>query len=82
MKAKEAIKAIKDNMPTAGTYTMLTEALQLAIEVLEMQIPKDPINDSCAVCNIDVRNWTGDEEFKYCPECGQAVNWTEVDDEI
>lgn len=42
MKPEEAIKAIKSNMPTKGTYTILTEALELAIQALEKQMEKNP----------------------------------------
>ena len=37
---EEAILAIKKNMPTKGTYIVLTEALYMAIEALEKQIAK------------------------------------------
>ena len=85
MKNQEAIKAIKDNMPTAGTYTMLTEALHIAIEALEKQILKHAIpvdyNYSdlpvmgCTTCRS--RNICFDDKF--CRDCGQAINWTKVE---
>ena len=44
---------------------------------LEKQMPKKPINDKCENCGEDVRNWTGDDNFKYCPNCGQRADWSE-----
>ena len=41
MNSKEAIEAIKSNYPSKGTYTILAEALDMAIEALEKQIPTD-----------------------------------------
>lgn len=40
-KVREAIEAIKSNYPTSGYY-MLCEALDIAIEALEKQLPKRP----------------------------------------
>ena len=75
----EAIGAIKNNMPTKGTYTILTEALGMAIEALEKQLPKKPAPEEadgymffdCPVCktSIQVEN--------YCPNCGQKIDWSE-----
>ena len=41
-KYKEAIHAIKSNYPPSN-YTMLRDGLDLAIEALEKQIPKPPV---------------------------------------
>lgn len=51
----------------------------LAIEAMEKQIPKKP-NDyykgsadkKCAVCGTLVF-----ERDRYCPRCGQAIDWSE-----
>lgn len=40
-KVREAIEIIKSNYPTSGYY-MLCEALDIAIEALEKQLPKKP----------------------------------------
>lgn len=79
MTVQEAIKAIENNRPTHG-YTILCEALDIAIEALEKQIPKKPnmeredmegnIIERCPVCfsmYIDV----------YCSKCGQLIDWGE-----
>ena len=64
----------------------------VAIEALEKQIPEKPQNTSqlidfcanryafkgdCPKCNkIGLYSWT-----KYCPECGQALDWEEHQEE-
>ena len=61
-------------------------AEEMAIEALEKQIPKKPVegnpddfwesgNDYCPICGFAVRV----EEYKdkYCSKCGQAIDWSE-----
>ena len=55
----------------------VSTAIDLAIAALEKQMPNKPINDKCENCGEDVRNWTGDDNFKYCPDCGQRIDWSE-----
>ena len=75
MKIKEAIGILKQL--THGLYEdgYVKIANDLAIAALEKQIPNEPINDSCPSCKQDVRNWTGDNDFNNCPNCGQALKW-------
>ena len=55
------------------------QALTMAIQALEKQIPKnvyhftdeDTFETSC--CGTDVTN----EDYKYCPECGQLLGEVE-----
>lgn len=55
------------------------EAKEVAIQALKRQIPKkvyhfiddDTFETSC--CGIDVTN----EDYKYCPECGQLLGEVE-----
>ena len=83
MKAKEAINAIKCNMPTTGTYTVLTEALHLAIKVLEKQIPIEPLfydneHEECPKCSESIPRYImGNETKCYCSRCGQLLDWAE-----
>ena len=51
-------------------------AIGCAIKSIEKQEPIKPINNHC-ICGADVRNWTGDDPFNYCPECGQKIDWSE-----
>ena len=83
MKPEEAISAIKNNMPTKGTYTILTEALELAIVALEKQVPTKPemyIGDYeferwpiCPKCKGELHP-NGE---KFCSDCGQRIWWGE-----
>ena len=58
-------------------------ALALAIEALEKQIPKKPTrgkygHTECACCGWIVENFCGDlEQYPFCPNCGQAIDWGE-----
>lgn len=80
-KVREAIKIIKSNYPTSGYY-MLCEALDIAIEALEKQLPKeikaiDPerseefgdVEFCCPNCNSHYLCDIADVP-NYCPECG------------
>ena len=83
MTIEEAIEQLKLNKPSA--YTELREAIDMAIEVLERQIPKEPEGlrhfrsfnsyaGFCPICRCGANS-----EFKYCGDCGQHINWSEVE---
>ena len=77
MKVEEAIKAIKDNKPTSGYY-ILCEALDMAIEALEKQIPKKVEvwadgSEHCPCCDKNNSLLC----FPVCIECGQKLDWGE-----
>ena len=85
MTNKEAIEAINANYPPEN-YTMLREALDMAIALLKEQEAVKPIleQDSmvCGVCGHEViwQKMLGDgiwadEELDYCPHCGREVKW-------
>ncbi len=90
MKPEEAISAIKNNMPTKGTYTILTEALELAIQALEKQVgrklkdysvidgfySREAYERLIKVCR-DFGNPYLRKYDKYCGECGQRIWWGE-----
>lgn len=76
-KVREAIETIKSNYPTSGYY-MLCEALDIAIEALEKQLPMKPIEKGirfvyykCPNCNriLPIGKI-------YC-DCGQRLDWPE-----
>lgn len=56
------------------------EAMKVAIEALEKQIPKPVIrhhgNYDCPVCNKPAMAITARKK-KYCDFCGQALDWGE-----
>lgn len=80
----EAIECLKINKPTIG-YMMLQEAVDMAIQALEKQIPKkvqlrhihkfDGFDDGeCPTCGLNVsRDFDGTDVF--CPDCGQKLDW-------
>lgn len=64
------------------------EALEIAIEALEKQIPRKPIDkidpmfgDIYIVCsnceNTAIVNPFTHSIFKHCPNCGQALDWSD-----
>ena len=86
-KVREAIETIKSNYPTSGYY-MLCEALDIAIEALEKQLPKKVEiwngQATCPNCKklygnmVDIKrlhpaSW----DFEYCKHCGQRLDWSE-----
>ena len=61
----------------------------ICIEALEKQIPKKPIYqgdgyydgelvyDTWFCPNCDAGYEVGTDEYNYCPNCGQAIDWSE-----
>ena len=84
MKIIEAINVIKCNKPTSG-YTILCEALDMAVDALEKQVPKRPIEDGycdepavCPNCGGNVINQRdNDYQFQCCHYCGQKLDWND-----
>lgn len=78
MTENEAIKILEDEKSWASDDKKI-DALIMAIESLEKQIPKtvyhfvddDAFEASC--CGFDVSN----KDYKYCPECGQLLGGVE-----
>ena len=76
---REAIGTIKSNYPTSGYY-MLCEALDIAIEVLEKQLPKKPIEHSAKFAAFyECPSCGSIDEYgqKNCDNCGQRLDWGE-----
>ena len=64
-------------------YRKDIEALEKALEVLEKQIPKNPKRGVCPSCgsrHIYAATLMKAECFKYCGDCGQALDWSDNDD--
>ena len=69
-------------------YSKEIIALEMANQALEKQIPKKcetnlsyPEDKYCPNClenftGVDCTTYSG-ENFKYCPSCGQAIDWGE-----
>lgn len=79
MTENEAMEILKISPEMKKQIPNLTEVYEVAVKALEKQIPKtvyhftddDTFETSC--CGIDVSN----EDFKYCPECGQLLGEVE-----
>ena len=70
------IRSPRDDLSPADYF----EALNLATEALEKQIPKKFSEfDSvwCPSCGENVFDLSNDCSFNYCPYCGQALDWSE-----
>lgn len=90
MTNKEAINAIKCNYPPEN-YTILREALDMAMEALEKQIPKKPIKYEidysgnpvfrCPVCGDSWNSNEFGDGIECCWTCGQALDWSDDNDE-
>ena len=57
-------------IPLNTTKDELAEAMRMAIQALEKQIPKKRYSYSCPVCS---HYFEDGECFTYCPECGQRL---------
>ena len=58
------------------------EAICKTIEALEKQIPKKPYDIvHCPLCKIEVELQPIDtEQVTYCLHCGQAIDWSDIND--
>ena len=84
-KVREAIETIKSNYPTSGYY-MLCEALDIAMEALEKQLPKKLIEHHYEEpgetpyikygCGNGCKMQPS-RSSKYCNQCGQRIDWSE-----
>ena len=88
MTINEAIAHAKEQTDIFGGVHK--EFLEMAIEALEKQTPKKPTYDGdgyapdgsfvwdewlCPNCNS--RYEVDYDEYDYCPNCGQAIDWSE-----
>lgn len=87
MEESEAIRELHKIRPRGGIIPQKrAEALDVAIQALEKQIPKKPIeNDTnsfdCPCCKYDLKTDTGnpfgDYFLSYCDNCGQKIDWSD-----
>ena len=69
-------------------YDRDKEALEFAVKAVEKQIPQKPQNAtyfyggkySCQGCSKALC-FDFDEQKEYCPECGQALDWSDENEE-
>ena len=93
MTESEASTILKVEIVHHPEYSIFAEALGIAIQALEKQIPKKPdcIEDKmwcCPVCdNHLLHKWVKyptklmpkTEGLPYCMSCGQAIDWSDED---
>ena len=93
MTNQEAIKMFKERLEKHGHRNIVPEylkAMEMAIKALEKQIPKKPTYDGdgyapdgtfvwdewlCPCCRS--RYEIDYDEYDFCPNCGQAIDWSE-----
>ena len=91
MTREEAIRTLCNTafVGVKGNEYKVAEAVRLAVEAIEKQIPKTPnyegdgywdgelVYDTwiCPNCGKDYE--VDYEDYKYCPECGQAIDWSD-----
>ena len=84
MTPKEAIKILEvAKAEVEWNYPLdYAVAIDTAIEALEKQIPKKPItkdgNKSCS-CGLVVQTGYIRNCLYYCDNCGQAIDWSDVE---
>lgn len=86
MTENEAIKELHKIRPRGGIIPQKrAEALDVAIQALEKQIPKKPVKSEnqvvryantyyCPICNLGI---TGTNIAKWCYHCGQKLDWSD-----
>lgn len=87
MTESEAIEAIQFDLKIGGEIhsQVLCNAVDVAIQALEKQIPKKPIKSEeqvvryvntyyCPVCRLGI---TGTNIAKWCYHCGQRLDWSD-----
>lgn len=91
MTIQEAFEIIKNEMPYESG--VINEALNMVGGAVGKQIPREPdiwgdgvdddgdlIYDSwaCPCCHEEYE--LGYDEYEHCPNCGQALDWSEVEE--
>ena len=89
MTENEAIEEFKERLELIekcyrGEVEDYKQALELGVKALEKQIPKKSMISydervkenwcSCGVCAFGL-GWKRTIHYKYCPDCGQRLNW-------
>ena len=86
MTTKKALEYFKRRKEQTELNDRVQQAEDFAIKALEKQIPRKPISCDCRdwyLCPnclraIKKRIEDSDHDIKFCPFCGQALNWSET----
>lgn len=94
MTQEEAIKWVRWRLASGKTRDEAYQAGIMAINALEKQIPKKPDYEGdgyadgvlvydraiCPACgNDDFEYGTNNWGCKFCPDCGQALDWSDTE---
>lgn len=79
---KKHMPIITRRNPYAGPKTFMTWVFQEAISALEKQMPMQITEVHvdeyiCPACGAENSCEQGIVEDKFCPECGQALDWSD-----
>lgn len=83
--AIENLKILKISEDDSSVGRLKIQTYNIAIEALEKQIPKEPLNREdkseisygyCPCCSNIIDNW---DDIRFCGECGQAIDWEETE---
>ena len=83
--AVENLKILKISEDDSSVGKLKIQTYNIAIEALEKQIPKEPLNREdkseisygyCPCCSNIIDNW---DDIRFCGECGQAIDWEETE---
>lgn len=91
MTESEANAILKAEIVHHPECSIFAEALGLAIQALEKQIPKKPEYEAdghsdgelvydcakCPICGHDFEYGINDWGCKYCSDCGQKLDWSD-----
>ena len=87
MTESEAKVILESEYKFHGECSVFGEALTMAINALEKQIPKKPISVTsvensmyvkCPTCKLTTVLYDGCV-MEYCKNCGQAIDWSDTD---
>ncbi len=86
---KTAISILNSARPRKGSYERLHVAFNIAVKALNKQIAKKPYLEADGyaagqlvydtwICPCCEKKYEVDyEEYDYCPNCGQKIDWSE-----
>ena len=93
MTNKEAIEQLRERLAITDYRQQIPEyyeAIELAVEALEKQMPKKPIKTKIATLNKSPEAISWEQihccprcesnlapQYKYCPQCGLEIDWSE-----
>ena len=94
MSNKESLKILDDISNSIKESSNAGQALQAALVAIEKQIPNKPtfegdgyapdgsfVWDEWICPNCDKRYEVDYEEYDFCPNCGQAIDWSADEEE-